>query len=60
VQSKFAAQTNESDGVVSLDSAKLDGVSDMVVLHADHNALAMETQGRPPAAWPTIKERLAE
>lgn len=60
VQTKLAAQTNESDGVVPLDSAKLDGVSDIVILHADHNALAMETQGHPPAAWPTIKERLAQ
>jgi pimeloyl-ACP methyl ester carboxylesterase len=60
VECKLAGQTNESDGVVPLESAKLDGVNDIVIVHADHNALAMETRGAPPAAWGTIKARLAE
>ncbi len=60
VEGKLEHQNNESDGVVPLDSAKLAGVNDLVILHADHNALAMETHGAPPAAWETIKARLAE
>ena len=60
VESKLANQSNQSDGVVPLDSARLEGVGDVVVVHADHNALAMETRGAPPAAWETIKARLAE
>jgi pimeloyl-ACP methyl ester carboxylesterase len=57
-ETKLVNQTNESDGVVPLESARLKGVSDIVILHADHNALAMETHGAPPAAWGVIKARL--
>lgn len=45
----------ECDGPVTLDSAKLDGVEDFVVVSADHTSLAC---GQPPAAWDVIRERL--
>lgn len=46
-----------TDGVVPLDSAKLAGVDDFVVVPADHVALAC---GHPPAAWDAVKARLAK
>jgi pimeloyl-ACP methyl ester carboxylesterase len=55
---KLATQQGESDGVVPLSSVRLDGVTDLVVLHADHNTLAMSDHGKAPAAWETIKSRL--
>jgi pimeloyl-ACP methyl ester carboxylesterase len=55
---RLAGQEGESDGVVPLESVKLAGVTDEVVLHADHNVLAMGQDGRPPAAWEVIRERL--
>ena len=57
---KLETQKCDSDGVVPLDSAKLAGVNDIVRLHADHNTLVMASQGNPPVAWETIKDRLAE
>jgi len=49
---------SESDGPVSKESTKLDGVSDIVTVAADHNALFMPHDGQDPAAWPTIRDRL--
>lgn len=46
---------SSSDGVVPLDSAKLEGVDDFVVVNADHVALAC---GHPPAAWDVVRARL--
>jgi hypothetical protein len=58
---KLDGRVSESDGVVPLESAKLDGVSDVVRLHADHNTLCMtDVRGRAPAAWGVIKQRLAK
>jgi pimeloyl-ACP methyl ester carboxylesterase len=55
------ARISGSDGVVPIDSAKLDGVADFVLLHADHNTLCMgDPRGRAPAAWGVVKERLAK
>jgi hypothetical protein len=48
----------KSDGPVSLSSARLAGVSDVVVLHADHLALFESIDGREPAAWPVVRERV--
>ncbi|QOV91869.1 esterase/lipase family protein [Humisphaera borealis] len=45
----------ECDGPVTIESAKLDGVADFVVVTADHTGLAC---GQPPAAWDIIRERL--
>lgn len=52
-------QPSSGDGPVSIKSTKLDGVDDRVVLHADHNALFQPIEGDVPAAWDTIKDRLA-
>jgi pimeloyl-ACP methyl ester carboxylesterase len=47
--------TGDGDGPVPLKSTKLPGVSDYVVLRADHASLVC---GDAPAAWPVIRERL--
>jgi pimeloyl-ACP methyl ester carboxylesterase len=49
-------RTGDSDGPVTLKSAELQGVSDFVIVPADHVALAC---GDPPAAWGVIRDRLA-
>ncbi len=46
---------SDCDGPVTLESAKLAGVDDFVVLSSDHTGLAC---GHPPAAWETIRARL--
>jgi pimeloyl-ACP methyl ester carboxylesterase len=51
--------TGQCDGPVAVKSTELQGVSDHVTLHADHNALYISMDGRAPAAWGTIRERLA-
>jgi pimeloyl-ACP methyl ester carboxylesterase len=51
--------TGRCDGPVTLGSAHLAGVSDIVVLPADHNSLYLPIDGEPPAAWPVIRDRLA-
>jgi len=65
LQDKIAAaetslEAGATDGVVSLDSTRLAGVPDYVPLPAGHNALVMRWNGADPAAWPTIKDRLAK
>jgi pimeloyl-ACP methyl ester carboxylesterase len=57
-QAKLRDQTSDSDGVVPIASTQLDGVTDFVRLHADHNTLAMSHKGAPPAAWEAVRERL--
>lgn len=47
------------DGLVALDSARLEGVDDFVVVPGDHTTIACSRDGRPPAAWDVIKDRLA-
>lgn len=47
------------DGLVAIDSARLEGVDDFVVVPADHTTIACSRDGRPPVAWPVIKARLA-
>ena len=59
-ENKLRDRESASDGVVDVESARLEGVHDIVILHADHAALAMSVKNQPPAAWPTIKERLSE
>ena len=55
-------QSNGTDGPVAIDSARLDGVDDFVLLPADHTSLyARATEEQPaPIAWETIRERLVE
>jgi pimeloyl-ACP methyl ester carboxylesterase len=57
-EEKLDGRVSGSDGVVPIDSAKLDGVSDLVRLHADHNTLCMSDRGQAPAAWGVVRERL--
>lgn len=47
-----------SDGLVPLASAVLSGVDDLVIVPADHTTIVCSRNGRPPVAWPVIKERL--
>jgi len=46
------------DGPVTIKSTRLAGVDDFVVLPADHNSLYASVDGKAPAAWGIIKERL--
>ncbi len=48
----------EGDGVVTLESAKLDGVGDFVVLPSDHITLCQGDATTGPAAWSVVKDRL--
>ena len=49
----------KSDGAVSLDSAALPGVTDVVTVHADHATIYRAVGDQPPAAWPIVRDRLA-
>ena len=52
-------QRGGSDGPVSVESCRLAGVDDFVIVPADHVALYYpRAEGRPPAAWDTIRDRL--
>jgi pimeloyl-ACP methyl ester carboxylesterase len=52
------AEHDKSDGAVSLDSAQLDGVRDVVRVHADHESMIEADGSNPPAAWDAVSERL--
>jgi pimeloyl-ACP methyl ester carboxylesterase len=56
---RLRQQTGRSDGVVETDSARLEGVTDVVYLPGDHTGLAMGIRGNPPLAWDTVRDRLA-
>ena len=56
---KMRRKTGSSDGPVSVKRTKLAGVDDFVVLPADHAALYYPCNGDRPAAWETIRDRLA-
>ena len=60
VETKLADCKGDSDGVVPVASARLAGVADVVLLHADHNTLAMAADGKPPVAWGVIRDRLGK
>lgn len=52
-------QRGESDGPVSVASCRLAGVDDFVIVPADHVSLYYPiVDGKPPAAWDTIRDRL--
>jgi pimeloyl-ACP methyl ester carboxylesterase len=53
-------KSGKSDGAVSIQSAKLAGVSDFVVLPADHCALFCPEGNHSPAAFPIIRDRLSK
>lgn len=50
------------DGLVTIDSAKLDGVEDFVVVRADHQSMIVNASSsdRVPPAIPIILDRLSE
>ena len=48
----------KSDGPVNVKSTKLQGVVDYVVLPCDHAALYYPVNGKYPAAWELIQDRL--
>ena len=56
---KLRAKRSRGDGPVKLDSARLDGVDDFVVVHADHASLYLPNGNLPPAAWEAIRDRLS-
>jgi pimeloyl-ACP methyl ester carboxylesterase len=49
---------DRSDGPVAVARAKLEGVNDVVIVHADHVRLYIGIDNEPPAAWDTIRDRL--
>lgn len=55
---RYHTETCDTDGPVTLASTKLAGVSDYVVLPADHVSLYMPMDGNPPVAWPVVRDRL--
>jgi pimeloyl-ACP methyl ester carboxylesterase len=57
--SHFRNESGPGDGPVPVKSAKLAGVSDLVLLPADHIALFCPMDGHPPAAWDAVRARLA-
>ncbi len=52
--------STDSDGPVTLDSARLSGVNDFVVVHGDHHSLYQPKNDNEPVAWDAIQERLAK
>ncbi|HEX4794368.1 MAG TPA: hypothetical protein VH370_11280 [Humisphaera sp.] len=56
----YRHDTGESDGPVTVASAKLAGVNDVVLLPADHIALFLPIDGHPPVAWEAIKARVGK
>ena len=55
---KMGDKTGESDGPVEVESARLEGVDDFVVLPVDHSSIYLARDDQPPAAWETIRDRL--
>jgi len=55
----YHEQTGSSDGPVALASTRLAGVTDYVVLPADHVSLYLPVDGNLPLAWPVVKDRLS-
>ncbi len=53
------SHTGNSDGPVSLASTELAGVTDVVIIPADHCTMYESCHDCPPASWDTLKERLA-
>lgn len=56
---KVRDRASDGDGPVSVSRAKLEGVDDAVIVHADHVGLYLGSGNEPPAAWDTIRDRLS-
>ncbi|HWB11698.1 MAG TPA: alpha/beta fold hydrolase [Pirellulales bacterium] len=53
------ARMGSNDGLVEIENALLPGVDDVVIVPADHTTISCSSNGRPPVAWPVIRDRLA-
>ncbi|MEX2122134.1 MAG: hypothetical protein WD847_21320 [Pirellulales bacterium] len=53
------SRAGDSDGLVALESARLAGVGDLVLVPADHTTICCARNGSPPVAWNVIAKRLA-
>lgn len=60
IAGNYRTETGESDGPVSIASAKLRGVDDFVIVPADHISLYLPIDGQPPVAWPVVRDRLRD
>lgn len=58
VTDNLRSGADRSDGAVTLDSASLSGVDDVVRVHSDHASIYRPDGEKPPAAWGTIRKRL--
>jgi len=56
--SRCRSSTSDGDGLVSVESATLPGARDVVRIPADHVALFVPVDGKVPAAFEVIRERL--
>jgi pimeloyl-ACP methyl ester carboxylesterase len=61
---KFAedrrTRTGDNDGPVTIKSAELKNVKDVVVIPADHRSLFLPNEGKAPAAYAVVQDRLAK
>jgi hypothetical protein len=57
---RLRERSAETDGLVLVSNMQLEGVDDFVIVPADHATIARSCDGCPPAAWETIKTRLAD
>jgi hypothetical protein len=55
----MSTRTSDRDGPVKVSRAKLHGVDDLVVLPVDHASIFCTVDGKPPAAYAIVKDRLA-
>lgn len=59
VADRWRSRESAGDGLVSVKSAKLEGVDDQVGVSADHITLCCSEDGEPPRAWPVLRRLLA-
>ena len=57
---KLRQRESNNDGPVTIESCRLAGVDDFVTINADHTALYYPIDDQLPAAWPVIRDRLAD
>lgn len=55
---RLHVQISDGDGPVALSSTRLPGVGDYIVLPADHISLYLPMDGKRPAAWAVIRNRI--
>ena len=59
VAERVRDKVSDGDGPVKVDSTRLAGVDDFVLVRADHASLYFGSGNAPPAAWATVRDRLA-